>query len=87
MYGEGAKCRPGRAACQCCFDEVPCVQVSVNQRYRALDQLRRHGEPDGYDNITFGSVTPGVPEPSTYAMLALGLLVGVGFVSRRRKAA
>lgn len=40
----------------------------------------------GYDNITFGSVTPGVPEPSTYAMLALGL-AGVGFVSRRRKAA
>jgi len=41
----------------------------------------------GYDNITFGSATPivpGIPEPSTYAMLALGL-AGVGFVSRRRK--
>jgi PEP-CTERM motif len=39
----------------------------------------------GYDDITFGSATPGIPEPSTYAMLALGL-AGVGFVSRRRKA-
>lgn len=43
----------------------------------------------GYDNITFGSATPvvaGIPEPSTYAMLALGL-AGVGFVARRRKTA
>ncbi len=39
----------------------------------------------GFDNITFGSVTPGIPEPSTYAMLALGL-AGIGFVARRRKA-
>lgn len=39
----------------------------------------------GFDDITFGSVTPGVPEPSTYAMLALGL-AGVGFAARRRKA-
>ena len=39
----------------------------------------------GFDDITFGSVTPGVPEPSTYAMLALGL-AGIGFVARRRKA-
>ena len=39
-----------------------------------------------FDDITFGSVTPGVPEPSTYAMLALGL-AGVGFVARRRKTA
>ena len=40
----------------------------------------------GFDDITFGSVTPGVPEPSTYALMALGL-AGVGFVARRRKAA
>lgn len=41
----------------------------------------------GYDNITFGSTTPGVqpiPEPSTYVMLALGL-AGLGCVSRRRQ--
>ena len=30
-------------------------------------------------------ITPGVPEPSTYAMLMLGL-AGVGFIARRRKA-
>ena len=39
----------------------------------------------GFDNITFGSITPGIPEPSTYAMLALGL-AGIGFASRSRKA-
>lgn len=41
----------------------------------------------GYDNITFGSATPivpGIPEPSTYAMMALGL-AGLGVVARRRK--
>lgn len=38
-----------------------------------------------YDDVTFGSITPGVPEPSTYALMALGL-AGVGFMARRRKA-
>lgn len=40
----------------------------------------------GYDNITFGSATPvtNVPEPSTYALMALGL-AGIGFMARRRK--
>jgi hypothetical protein len=41
----------------------------------------------GYDNITFGSATPvvpGIPEPSTYAMMALGL-AGLGVIARRRK--
>ena len=43
-----------------------------------------------FDNVTFGSVTPidgavPIPEPSTYALLALGLL-GIGFAARRRAA-
>jgi hypothetical protein len=39
-----------------------------------------------YDDVTFGSITPGIPEPSTYALMALGL-AAVGFLARRRKAA
>jgi hypothetical protein len=38
----------------------------------------------GYDNITFGSDVPVIPEPSTYALMALGL-AGIGLVARRRK--
>ena len=40
----------------------------------------------GFDNITFGTNVPVVPEPSTYALMALGL-AGVGLISRRRKSA
>ena len=38
----------------------------------------------GFDNITFGADTPVVPEPSTYALMALGL-AGIGLVARRRQ--
>ena len=40
-----------------------------------------------FDDITFGSKDPGpppIPEPSTYALMALGL-AGIGVVARRRK--
>ncbi len=40
----------------------------------------------GFDNITFGSDVPVIPEPSTYALMALGL-AGIGFVARRRRSA
>ena len=37
-----------------------------------------------FDDVTFGSSTPGgVPEPSTWAMMMLGL-AGIGIVARRR---
>ena len=36
-----------------------------------------------FDDVTFGSVTPGVPEPSTWAMMMLGL-AGLGLAGRRK---
>ena len=36
-----------------------------------------------FDDVTFGSVTPGVPEPSTWALMMLGL-AGLGMAGRRR---
>ena len=38
-----------------------------------------------FDDVTFGSITPGIPEPSTYAMLGMGLL-GLAFAARRKQA-
>lgn len=35
-----------------------------------------------FDDVTFGSVTPGVPEPSTYALFGIGLL---GLLAAKRK--
>lgn len=37
-----------------------------------------------FDDVTFGSATPGVPEPSTYALFGLGLM-GLAYVARRRE--
>ena len=38
----------------------------------------------GYDNITFGSAAPGVPEPASWAMLIAGFGL-VGAAARRRR--
>jgi hypothetical protein len=36
-----------------------------------------------FDDVTFGSITPGVPEPTTYALFGLGL-AGLAYARRRR---
>ena len=36
-----------------------------------------------FDDVTFGSAVPGIPEPSTYALFGIGL-VGLAFASRRK---
>ena len=38
-----------------------------------------------FDDVTFGSITPGIPEPSTYAMFGIGLL-GLAIAARRKQA-
>jgi hypothetical protein len=40
----------------------------------------------GFDNITFGSASPAIPEPATWAMLIAGFGL-VGHAARRRRAA
>jgi len=37
-----------------------------------------------YDNITFGSSVPTIPEPSTYGLMALGM-AAIGVAARRRR--
>ena len=37
-----------------------------------------------FDDVTFGSTVPGVPEPTTYAMFGLGLL-GLAYATRKRR--
>jgi hypothetical protein len=37
-----------------------------------------------FDDVTFGSAVPGVPEPSTYALFGLGLM-GLAYAARRRQ--
>lgn len=37
-----------------------------------------------FDDVTFGSAIPGVPEPSTYALFGIGLL-GLAMASRRKR--
>ena len=38
-----------------------------------------------FDDVTFGSITPGIPEPETYALMLAGLAT-VAAITRRRKA-
>lgn len=38
----------------------------------------------GFDNVTLGSVTPGVPEPSSVVLAGLGCLGGLAYRARRR---
>lgn len=62
------------------------VGVAFSGTARSID-FGGTANQTGFDNITFGSdvpVVPGVPEPSTYAMMALGL-AGIGFMARRRR--
>lgn len=41
----------------------------------------------GFDNITLGSSTPGVPEPSTFILAGLGGIAVIGYDRRRRSRA
>ena len=36
-----------------------------------------------FDDVTFGSITPGVPEPTTYALFGIGL-AALALAKRKR---
>ena len=79
----GCTDNPGAAYCPL----LP-IGVSFAGVARSID-FGGTGNNIGFDNITFGSATPmpGVPEPSTVALVAAGLTGLAGVVRARRRAA
>jgi PEP-CTERM motif-containing protein len=61
--------------------------LSESSLYSLSDQgtlvLVSGGTVSGGQSTTFSPISPAVPEPSTWAMMALGF-VGLGFVGYRR---
>jgi len=77
----GSGCTTGASFCPFASVGVAFAGTALSVRFGgAANQI-------GFDDITFGSVTPGnvVPEPSTYALMATGL-VGLFGAARRRRA-
>ena len=51
--------------------------------YGVLQSIADYGTIESSITVTAAKVTPVVPEPSTYALMGLGL-VGISLVARRR---
>jgi len=67
------------------FTDVAVLNTGTNLIEITADGIVATGWNMGIDNLVFnGSVTAAVPEPSTFALAALGLL-GLGWFARRRK--
>jgi len=78
--GGGAACG-GQAFCPFVAAGVGFAGTALSVTFAGVaDQI-------AFDNVTFGAVVPGgvVPEPSTYALMATGL-IGLAGVARRRRA-
>lgn len=60
--------------------------MSIKGFVDGFDQFHSAALIDNFTYTLGGTTTPAVPEPSTYAMLGLGLGV-MGFAARRRKSA
>ena len=58
------------------------VGVAFNGIAKSID-FGGTADQTGFDNITFGSATPVVPEPETYALMLAGL-GALGWLRRRR---
>jgi hypothetical protein len=71
---------PGFSAAFCPFSPVGVSFAGT------AESIEFSGVANGivFDDVTFGSATPGdTPEPSTWVMMMLGL-AGIGIVARRR---
>ncbi len=79
--GRGGAC-PGFEASYCPFLPVG-VSFSGIARSIGFSEMRNRGV---IDDVTFGSSTPGVPEPGTFAAASLGVAL-LGLARRRRLAA
>jgi hypothetical protein len=92
LASQGMPATPNGSGTPGCFGANYCPLIANSVAFAGTAQSVRFTtvRPDFiiYDDLTFGSTTPGsvVPEPSTVALLAGGLVVLGGAIRRRRSA-
>jgi len=75
------------STCDAAYSAVYCPFVAAGVNFAGTAKSISFAGSANYivfDDVTFGSAVPGVPEPSTYALFGLGLM-GLTYVARRRQ--